>query len=135
MYRQVILDPSYIIAGIPTCSDSEEMQPRKRRPLSLPIRKPIDMLVDNDLEAAWPSIQILTVLLKKYPNILYPDDYVTFLKTATELVIASLNNEMTMDSLCELCAVLVDWEKEQSHETEQAEVKICWEKIWDTILR
>ncbi|XP_043278372.1 serine-protein kinase ATM [Venturia canescens] len=135
VYRQVLLDPSYVAEGIAISSESQEMQPRKRRRLSQPVRKPVDMLIDNDLETTWPSIQILTVLLKKYPNTLNSDDYVTFIKTVTEFVIASLNNEMIMDSLCELCTILVNAEKEHFHQTEHPEVKICWEKIWDTILR
>ena len=129
-------DPSYHAEGQTCFQESFVSQPPKRRCLSMPVRNPIDLLTDNNLEVTWPFIQILTVLLRKYPDSLKSSDYDEFLKKITEFVIASFNNEMVMDSLCELCVVLVKLEKKYFHQMEKVEnVRICWERIWDTIIR
>lgn len=131
-----MLDPSYVKEELPSPTDTEYTQPSKRRRLSMVIQKPIDMLIDVNLENTWPSIQILTVLLRKYPDCLKSNDYVEFLRSVTEFVTASLNKENVMDSLCELCTVLIRVEKGYINEIERNEsIGACWEKIWDTMLR
>ncbi|XP_078038484.1 serine/threonine-protein kinase tefu [Augochlora pura] len=106
----------------------------KRRKISNKIDGLIDMIVDKNIQEAWPMIQILTVLLKKYPECLKPHDYADFLKILVGLLTQSCKEEIIMDNLYELCAILLSNENILS--TSYIEnSNMYWDKIWDILLR
>ncbi|XP_076632451.1 serine/threonine-protein kinase tefu isoform X1 [Colletes latitarsis] len=133
VFKQM-LQNSNIIVSKRSLDDCDYIQPAKRRKFAMKIDRLVDMIVDNNAVEAWPIIQILTVLLKQYPECLKSEDLTAFLKTFVDLLTLSCKDEVIMDNLYELTAILLVNEKMFS----TADVESCniyWDKIWDILLR
>lgn len=110
------------------------IQPAKRRRIAVKINGPVDMIIDNNPEEAWPMIQVLTTLFKQYPECLKSGDFPTFLKVLVDLFTLSLKKEKIINNLFELAAVLLMNEKLCSiMDIENS--NIYWDQIWDILLR
>ncbi|XP_076247506.1 serine/threonine-protein kinase tefu [Calliopsis andreniformis] len=133
VFRQVLENPHIIIEKklLDGCS---YIQPAKRRRISTKMEGIVDMIMDNNAEEAWPMIQILTVLLKEYPECLKSEDLTTFLKILVDLFTQSCNEEAIMNNLYELVAVILTNETMFSI-TDIENSNIYWDKIWDILLR
>lgn len=115
-------------------NEYDYIQPVKRRRIAVKINGPVDILTDNNPEEAWPMIQILTILFKRYPECLKSEDYPTFLKILVNLFMLSRKEENIMNNLYELAAVLLVNEKIYSI-TDIENSNIYWDQIWDILLR
>lgn len=115
-------------------NEYDYIQPVKRRRIAAKISGPVDILIDNNPEEAWPMIQILTILLKRYPECLKSEDYPTFLKILVNLFTLSHKEENIMNNLYELAAVLLVSEKIYTI-TDIENSNIYWDQIWDILLR
>ncbi|OAD57559.1 Serine-protein kinase ATM [Eufriesea mexicana] len=133
VFRQILENPDLAIKkqSFDIC---DYIQSAKRRRISIEINGPVDMLIDNNPEEAWPMVQVFTILFKKYPECLKSEDFPTFLKILVNLFTLSCKEENIMDNLYELAAVLLMNEKVLSvADTENS--NIYWDKIWDILLR
>lgn len=114
--------------------ECDYVQAAKRRKITVKVNSPIDLLVDNKPEEAWPIVQILTMLFTKYPECLKSEYFSPFLKVVTDLLTLSCNEENIMDNLYELAAVLLANEKIY-YASEIENSSIYWDQIWDILLR
>lgn len=129
-----MLENSNIIIERKSLIECEYIQPTKRRRIAARMDKLINMIIDNNAEEAWPIIQILTALLKQYPECLKSENLTAFLKILVDLLTQSCKEETIMDNLYELAAVLLKNEKVFSMEDIENS-NIYWDKIWDILLR
>ncbi|XP_076172316.1 serine/threonine-protein kinase tefu isoform X2 [Ptiloglossa arizonensis] len=133
VFKQM-LENSNIIIERKSLIECEYIQPTKRRRIAARMDKLINMIIDNNAEEAWPIIQILTALLKQYPECLKSENLTAFLKILVDLLTQSCKEETIMDNLYELAAVLLKNEKVFSMEDIENS-NIYWDKIWDILLR
>ncbi|XP_076752966.1 serine/threonine-protein kinase tefu isoform X2 [Xylocopa sonorina] len=133
VFKQILENPDLIVAQ-KLFNDYDYVQPTKRRRMSTRMSGPIDLLVDNSPKEAWPMVQVLTVLLKQYPECLKPEDYPAFLKILVDFLTLSCNEEDIMDNLYDLAALLLMNEK-MFPITDAESSNISWDKIWDILLR
>ncbi|CAL7943643.1 unnamed protein product [Xylocopa violacea] len=131
--KQILENPDLIVTQ-KLFNNYDYIQPTKLRRMSVRVNGPIDLLIDNSPKEAWPMVQVLTVLLKQYPECLKPEDYPAFLKILVDLLTLSCNEEDIMDNLYELAALLLMNEKVFSI-TDVENSNISWDKIWDILLR
>ncbi|XP_076661502.1 serine/threonine-protein kinase tefu isoform X2 [Halictus rubicundus] len=129
-----ILENTNIVFERKSLDESDCIQVAKRRKIANKMDGLIDMISDNNTEEAWPIIQILTVLLKRYPECLKSHDLAEFLKILVNLLTQSCKEEIIMDNLYHLCAILLTNEKILST-TCIENSNIYWDKIWDILLR
>lgn len=110
-------------------------QPVKRRCIS--INSPVDVIDRDDLEEAWPMIQILTVLFAKYPKRIQSDDFLSLLKILDTYLTQSSKHVKIMDSLYNLCTVLMEIEQLFLNIPEKVQhaTNVHWCNIWDNLLR
>lgn len=114
------------------CNSTElYSQPVKRRCIS--ISSPIDMIDHDDVEEAWPMIQILTVLFAKYPKRIKSDDFISLLKILDTYLTQSSKHVKVIDSLYNLCTVLMEIGQLFLNIPERYNVH--WYNIWDNLLR
>ncbi|XP_043513638.1 serine-protein kinase ATM isoform X2 [Frieseomelitta varia] len=133
VFKQIIENPNLIIEE-KLFNEYDYIQPVKRRRIAAKISGPVDILIDNNPEEAWPMIQILTILLKRHPECLKSEDYPTFLKILVNLFTLSRKEENIMNNLYELAAVLLVSEKIYSI-IDIENSNIYWDQIWDILLR
>lgn len=110
-------------------------QPVKRRCTS--INSPVDMIDRDKLEEAWPMIQILTVLFAKYPKRMQSDDFISLLKILDTYLTQSSKHVKVIDSLYDLCTVLMEIEQLFLNIPEKVQhtTNVHWYNIWDNLLR
>lgn len=133
VFKQILENPDLIIEK-KSFNEYDYIQPIKRRRIIAKINGPIDMLINNSPEEAWPMIQVLTMLFEQYPKCLKSEDFPTFLKNLVDLFTLSCKEENIMDNLYELAAVLLM--NEQTFSIIDVEnLNIYWDKIWDILLR
>ncbi|KAG7199579.1 hypothetical protein KM043_014186 [Ampulex compressa] len=131
--KQVFDNPA-CISESELFNESSYSQPAKRRRLKA--TSLIDMIIDSSPEEAWPIVQILTVLVEKYPQCIKLQDLGAILGIITNLLTQSCKNELIMSHLYELTAVLMDNESLFSKSlTHTEETRLQWCKIWDILLR
>ncbi|CAD6215508.1 GSCOCG00000317001-RA-CDS [Cotesia congregata] len=121
-------------------NDSESSRRVKRRRLSI-LKKPIDLFnieyINDDVISQWYVVEILTVMVRKYPGcILNGDDFITLMKILSKLFAEAIKNEKIIHCLCELCKILLMTENITSDDKKFIqETKKYWEKIWHTLLK
>ncbi|KAL2712028.1 serine-protein kinase ATM-like isoform X3 [Vespula squamosa] len=129
VFNQVLQNPG-TVWGL--CNSTElYSQPVKRRCIS--ISSPVDMIDYDDLEEAWPMIQILTVLFAKYPKRIQSDDFISLLKILDTYLTLSSKHVKVIDSLYNLCTVLMEIGQLFLNIPEKYDVH--WYNIWDNLLR
>ncbi|XP_076381605.1 serine/threonine-protein kinase tefu isoform X2 [Megalopta genalis] len=133
VFTQILKNTNIIVERI-SSDESDCMPVVKRRKIVNKMDGLIDMISDNNIQEAWPIVQILTVLLKKYPECLKSDDHADFLKILVSLLTQSSKEEIIMDNLYELCAIILANEKILST-TCIENSNMYWDKIWDILLR
>ncbi|XP_076280978.1 serine/threonine-protein kinase tefu isoform X2 [Lasioglossum baleicum] len=129
-----ILENTDIVIERTSLDESDCINVVKKRRIASKMDGLIDIISGNNSEEAWPRIQILTVLLKKYPECLKSHDLAEFLKILVNLLTQSCKEEIIMDNLYDLCAILLTNEKILST-TCIENSNIYWDKIWDILLR
>ncbi|XP_050594170.1 serine-protein kinase ATM isoform X2 [Bombus affinis] len=133
VFKQVMENPD-LITEKTSFNNYDYIPAAKRRRIAVKINGPVDMLIDNNPEEAWPMIQILTTLLNQYPECLKSEDFPIFLKVLVDLFTLSLKKEKIINNLFELAAVLLMNEKLCSiMDIEKS--NIYWDQIWDILLR
>ncbi|KAG8040922.1 hypothetical protein G9C98_001910 [Cotesia typhae] len=121
-------------------NNNESSRRVKRRRLSI-LKKPIDLFeieyINDDIISQWYVVEILTVMVRKYPVcILNGDDFITLMKILSKLFAEAIKNEKIIHSLCELCQILLMTENITSDDKKFIqETKKYWEKIWHTLLK
>lgn len=133
MFKQVLEDPNVIIEK-KLFDECDYAQPAKRRRIATKVDGLLDMIRDNNAEEAWPIVQILTALLKEYPECLKLEDLTAFLKILVDLFTQFCNEETITNNLYELAAVILANEKIFSG-ADIENLNIHWDKIWDILLR
>ncbi|KAK2581050.1 hypothetical protein KPH14_006093 [Odynerus spinipes] len=108
--------------------------PIKRRCIT--INSPVDMINHGDLEEAWPTIQILTILFAKYPKRVQPDDFIPLLTILTNYLTRSCKHVRFIDSIYEMCTVLMEIEQLFLNSSKKMDsTSMHWYNIWDILLR
>ncbi|XP_008559414.1 serine-protein kinase ATM [Microplitis demolitor] len=139
IFYQVMMDHSFYQEES-NPSDNESLRRVKRRRLSI-VKKPIDLFniesINNDIENKWHIVEIIIAMVRKYPaSISNLDDFISLMETVSELFSEALKNEKIINSLCELCKILLMTENLTSDDTKFIEAtKKYWEKIWHTLLK
>ncbi|XP_046831234.1 serine-protein kinase ATM isoform X2 [Vespa crabro] len=135
VFNQVLQNPG-TIWGLYNSTELYS-QPVKRRCTS--ISSPVDMIDHDDVEEAWPMIQILTVLFAKYPKRLQSDDFISLLKILDTYLTHSSKYVKVIDSLYNFCTVLMEIEQlflnGSNSEKVQHASNVHWYNIWDNLLR
>ncbi|XP_053981121.1 serine-protein kinase ATM isoform X1 [Hylaeus volcanicus] len=133
VFKQMLENPNIIIEKT-SYNECDYTQSAKRRRIAIKIDGLVNLVMDNNAQEAWPMIQILIVLLKQYPECLKSEDLTAFLKILVDFLTQSCKEEVIMDNLYELAAVLLVNEKMFSV-IDMENSNIYWDKIWDILLR
>ncbi|XP_011310406.1 serine-protein kinase ATM [Fopius arisanus] len=138
--HQVVVDEAYRHEDIESGALEEEQQlgpQMKRRKIAHSMQTLLD-LFDADftkktLENRWPVIQLVTEVLRKYPETLKFREFHQMLKLTSELFIESTKEPRVMDTLCLLGRILIQISRSSAFALDST-VHKYWDKIFDNVL-
>ncbi|XP_012270271.1 serine-protein kinase ATM [Orussus abietinus] len=108
----------------------------KRRRLSDGPQRLVDLISSSNMDQVWPMVQILSTLLKNYPECLKPHEVESFMVAVTKLYSSPCKRKEMTDSVCQLIEVLVQVERTFPDDvTKSDKIKDSWNTIWDVTLR